>query len=200
MTDCGCQVAGAHSTSERRAITIALVLNAAMFVVGALAGLIAHSSGLLADALDMLSDSLAYAIALIAVNRSREFKRRAAVVSGWLLAALGAGVLFDTTRRALGSAAPEGWIMIGSSVLSLIVNLTVLRMLATFRKGEIHLRASWIFTRADVIANAGVIVAAGLVMALHSRWPDTLIGLAIGAYVIKEAFEILKAAREEGSV
>ena len=197
MSDCGCQVSSAQSTSERRAVTLALVLNATMVVVGVLAGVIARSSGLLADALDMLADSLAYALALVAIHRSHEFKRRAAVVSGWLLAALGASVLFDTTRRAFGSPAPEGWIMIASSMLSLVVNLTVLRMLSAFRKGEVHLRASWIFTRADVIANAGVILAAGLVMVLDSRWPDTVIGLAIGAYVVKEALEILKEARGE---
>ena len=86
--------------------------------------------------------------------------------------------------------------MIGSSTLSLIVNLIVLRMLSAFRKGEVHLRASWIFTRADVVANVGVIIAAALVMGIGSRWPDTIVGVAIGAYVIKEAMEILTEARE----
>ena len=197
MADCGCHVENTQSAPERRAVTIALVLNATMFVVGAVAGLIAHSSGLLADALDMLSDSLAYGIALVAIGRSQLFKRRAATASGAILALLGVGVLIDTIRRALGSAEPIGWIMIGSSTLSLIVNLIVLRMLSGFRKGEVHLRASWIFTRADVVANVGVIIAAALVMSIGSRWPDTIVGLAIGAYVIKEAMEILMESRKE---
>lgn len=197
MTDCGCQVENAQAAPERRAVTVALVLNATMFVVGATAGLIAHSSGLLADALDMLADSMAYAIALVAIGRSVRFKRGAATASGSILAILGAGVMIDTVRRAFGSDEPMGWIMIGSSTLSLIVNLIALRMLSAFREGEVHLRASWIFTRADVVANLGVITAAALVMSLGTRWPDTIIGLAIGSYVIKEALEILSQAREE---
>lgn len=199
MSDCGCHVENAQSAPERRAVTVALVLNATMFVVGSIAGWIAHSSGLLADALDMLSDSFAYAITLVAIGRTAVFKARAATVSGWILAVLGAGVIVDTIRRAFGSEEALGWIMVGSSGLSLIVNMVVLRMLARFRRGEVHLRASWIFTRADVVANVGVILAAVLVLIFHNRWPDTVIGLVIGAYVIKEAFEILKEARESGA-
>ena len=51
-----------------------------------------------------------------------------------------------------------------------------------------------IFTRADVIANVGVIVAALLVIVTASRTPDLVVGLAIGAYVIKVTWEILRDA------
>lgn len=200
MSDCGCHVEEVNSSQERRAITIALALNATMFLVGIVAGLVARSSGLIADALDMLSDSLAYAIALVAVGRSDVFKRNAALASGGLLALLGISVIADTLRRALGDEQPVGWIMVISGTASLIVNASVLRLLAPFRKGEVHLRASWIFTRADVIANIGVITAAILVMLLSSNLPDIVIGLVIGVYVVKEAFEIMREAREkEGS-
>lgn len=199
MTDCGCHVEPTESVEERKAITIALALNFTMFVVGVTAGLIANSSGLLADALDMLSDSLAYIIALVAIGRSGRFKSNAATLSGGILAVLGIGVLIDTVRRALGGEAPLGWIMVASGTASLIVNAIVLRMLAKFREGDVHLRASWIFTRADVIANVGVIIAAVLVMITRSNIPDTVIGLAIGAYVVKEALQILREARAEWS-
>lgn len=197
MSECGCHVEQVTSDEERRIICVALALNAAMFVIGTAAGVLARSSGLLADALDMLSDSCAYAIALVAVGRTAQFKRNAAFSSGVLLALLGIVVLVDTVRRALGDEQPLGWVMIASGAASLIVNATVLQLLAPFRKGEVHLRASWIFTRADVIANLGVIVAALLVIALSSNIPDVVIGIAIGMYVVKEAFEILREVREE---
>lgn len=111
-------------------------------------------------------------------------------------AVLGLGVLLDTGRRALGESEPVGWIMIASASASLVVNLVVLRLLAPFRKGEVHLRASWIFTRADVIANVGVIAAALLVIVTASNIPDLIVGVAIGGYVIKEAIEILRDARD----
>jgi Co/Zn/Cd efflux system component len=100
-------------------------------------------------------------------------------------------------RRVLTGGEPEGWIMFAVATLSLIVNATVLRLLSRYRHGEVHLRASWIFTRADVIANVGVILAGGLVLWTHSRIPDLVIGCAIGLYVLKEAGEILVDARLE---
>lgn len=44
------------------------------------------------------------------------------------------------------------------------------------RDGEVHVRASWIFSRSDVIANAGIIAAGLLVAVTGSRWPDLIVG------------------------
>lgn len=196
MNDCGCHAGEVKTQSERRTIAIALSLNAAMFLIGTIAGLVARSNALLADALDMLADSSAYGIALLAIGRAAAFKRRAAVASGLILATLGVGVIADAVRRALVGVEPDGWIMAVTAFLSLIVNASVLKMLAPYRKGEVHLRAAWIFTRADVIANLGVISAAMLVLATSSSVPDLLVGAAIGLYVLKESSEILREARQ----
>ena len=59
MTDCGCEAPEVRTGEERRALRIALALNAAMAVIGGLAGWIGQSTGLLADALDMLADAAA---------------------------------------------------------------------------------------------------------------------------------------------
>jgi len=60
----------------------------------------------------------------------------------------------------------------------------------------VHLRATWIFTRVDVIANVGVMFSGLLVLLTGSRFPDLVVGGAIGIYVIKEAIEILREAHE----
>jgi len=197
VSDCGCQVQAASTADQRRVLGIALALNATMFVVGTVAGILAQSSGLLADALDMLADASAYTIALLANARPPAFKRRAALASGVILALLGAGVIVDAVRRAVTTSDPEGLAMFAVATLSLIVNAAVLRLLRRYREGEVHLRASWIFTRADVIANLGVIAAGALVLATGSRIPDLVIGCAIGLYVLKEAAEILRNVRAE---
>ena len=198
MSDCGCHHE-AKSAQERRILTIALVLNAAMAVIGGVAGWMGQSTGLLADALDMLSDATAYAIGLAAIGRGARFKANAAWLSGSVLLVLGLGVLLEVGRRVFQGAEPlSGW-MIGTACLSLVVNLTVLRMLAPLKSGEVHLRATWIFTRADVVANVGVVVAGLLVLVLASPYPDYVIGTLIGLYVIKEALEILSDARNARS-
>lgn len=194
MSDCGCHHE-AKNAQERRVLWIALVLNAAMAVIGGIAGWIAHSTGLLADALDMLSDATAYAIGLVAIGRTARLKANAAWLSGSILLVLGIGVLVEVGRRVLQGAEPlSGW-MIGTALLSLVVNVIVLRMLSPLKSGEVHLRATWLFTRADVVANIGVILAGVLVWWLANPYPDYVIGTLIGLYVIKEAIEILRDAR-----
>ena len=194
MSDCGCHHE-AKNAQERRVLWIALVLNAAMAVIGGIAGWIAHSTGLLADALDMLSDATAYAIGLVAIGRTARFKANAAWLSGSILLVLGIGVLVEVGRRVLQGAEPlSGW-MIGTALLSLVVNVIVLRMLSPLKSGEVPLRATWLFTRADVVANIGVIRAGVLGWWLANPYPDYVIGTLIGLYLIKEAIEILRDAR-----
>lgn len=197
MTDCGCGAPEVKTAEERRILRLALGLNAAMAVIGGLAGWIGQSTGLLADALDMLADAAAYSIALLAIGRTALFKIRAATLSGTILLVLGIGILFEVGRRLIYGAEPLSEWMIGTALLSLIVNLTVLRLLAPMKSGEVHLRATWLFTRADVVANLGVILAGLLVLWLRVPYPDFVIGTLIGLYVIKEAIEILRDARSE---
>jgi cation diffusion facilitator family transporter len=185
-----------ETEAQQRVLRIALALNATMFVVGLVAGLLGQSSGLIADSLDMLADASAYAIALGAVGRSGRFKAGSATLSGVLLLLLGVGVLFDVGRRALLGSQPESLVMIAVAFVSFLVNATVLRMLGRYREGEVHLRATWLFTRVDVIANVGVMLSGLLVLLTRSRFPDLVVGGAIGIYVIKEAIEILGEARE----
>jgi cation diffusion facilitator family transporter len=194
MSVCGCHVEVTEHPKQRRTLWIALGLNALMAVIGAVVGWVAQSTGVLADALDMLSDATAYAIGLAAIGRGATFKRRAAQTSGGLLLVLGLGIVVEALRRGVMGSEPVGGWMLLAAGLSLGVNLTVLRLLRPFQHGEVHLRATWIFTRADVVANLGVLIAAGLVMATQSRFPDLIVGAAIGAYVVKEAIEILRDA------
>ncbi len=194
MSDCGCHHE-AKTAQEQRILLIALALNAAMAVIGGAAGWIAESAGLLADALDMLSDATAYAIGLVAIGRTARFKANAALLSGSVLLLLGLGVLVEVGRRIFYGAEPlSGW-MISTALLSLVVNFIVVRMLAPLKYAEVHLRATWLFTRADVVANIGVILAGALVLGLGSPYPDFIIGALIGLYVIKEAVGILGDAR-----
>ncbi len=195
MADCGCGPTAAETAAQRRVLWIALALNAAMFVVETTAGVLGNSTGLIADGLDMLADASAYAVGLLAVGRSGLFKANAARASGVLLLILGIGVLFDVARRIVSGEPPEGSWMIGIAFVALVVNATVLRLLSQQRSEEVHMRATWIFTRADVVANIAVILSGAAVLLTGWRYVDLIVGAAIGLYVIKEAAEILREAK-----
>lgn len=200
MNSCDCGEVGrsaeALTAEQRRVLRIALALNATMFVVELAGGVLGDSSGLVADSLDMLADASAYSIGLVAMGRGARFKVRAATLSGSLLLALGLGTVASACYKLIHGSDPESLVMVATSALALFVNATVLKLLAKHRSGEVHLRATWIFTRADVVANLGVIMAGVFVLLVKSRVPDLLVGFAIGLYVMKEAVEILREARE----
>jgi cation diffusion facilitator family transporter len=195
---CECQPATA--ITDKKILIIALILNFIMFVIGLIAGIIAQSTGLIADSLDMLTDASAYSLALLAIGRSVRFKETSALVSGSFVFILGIAVLIDVGRRALLGSAPESAIIITIACISLLVNGVVLYLLRRFRDGEIHLHATWIFTRADVIANLGVILSGVLIVFTKSPYPDLIVGFAIALYIIKEAFEIFGVYRASQTI
>jgi Co/Zn/Cd efflux system component len=70
-------------------------------------------------------------------------------------------------------------------------NVTCMALLAKYRDGGAHMRASWIFSINDVLANLGVIVAGALVAWTGSNLPDLVIGTLIGLLVLNGARRIL---------
>jgi Co/Zn/Cd efflux system component len=193
ISDCGCELEEADAL-ERRTLWTLLAINASMFVVEAVAGWLGESTGLLADSLDMLADATVYGIGLYAVGRPLIAKARAAFASGVMQIVLGIGVLGDVARRLLVGSDPISALMIAVGAVALLANVTSLLLIAKHRQGGVHMRASWIFSKNDVIANLGIILSGALVIVLDSRFPDLVIGAAIATIVIRGGFEILREA------
>lgn len=177
---------------ERRTLYLLLAINAFMFVVEQAAGWVAASAGLLADSLDMLADAAVYGIALYAVGRSMHLKRTAAHISGWLQLALALGALAEVVRRFVFGSEPEPGYMMAVAFAALIANVACMALISRHREGGIHMKASWIFSTNDVIANVGVIVAGALVAWSGSRLPDLVVGAVIAAVVASGAVRILR--------
>src|SRR3546814_7762008 len=81
--------------------------------------------------------------------------------------------------RALSAVAPEADLMGGLVLAALIVNVTSALVLSRFREGDANVRAVWLFSRNDALANVAVIVAAGLVAWTDSAWPDLAVASVI---------------------
>lgn len=193
---CECSDVSIKTAEERSTLRVALGLNAAMFVIGIVSGYLADSTGMMSDALDMATDAVAYALALMAVSRGEAFKRNSARWSGAVLIFLGGAIVVEVIRRWVVGSNPVGPAMMAYSAISFAVNLYVLTRLAKYRKGEVHLRASYICTRADVIANLAVFLSGAVVALTGYGLVDLVVGFCIGVYVLKEALEILREASE----
>jgi Co/Zn/Cd efflux system component len=194
MSDCGCGIEQAEQL-ERTTLTYLLLINGAMFVVEAVFGVIAQSTGLIADSLDMLADAAVYGISLYVVGKGIARQANAAAVSGLLQIVLGVGVLIDVVRRYFLGSEPESILIMSVGLVALAANITCLMLISKHRDSGVHMRASWIFSTNDVIANVGVIVSGALVWWLGSRYPDLLVGAVIATVVVRGGAKILQEAR-----
>jgi cation diffusion facilitator family transporter len=196
MSDCGCEIE-IKDQSQRGVLIWLLSINLGMFFLEIVVGWYAESTALIADALDMLADAIVYGISLYAVGRSAHHKVKAALVSGYFQGVLGLTVLIDIGRRIILGSEPESFFMMGMGCLALIANVICLLLIQKHKNGEVHMRASWIFSTNDVIANLGVIVGGLLVWKLGVRWPDIIIGMIISMVILRGAWLIVKDARSE---
>lgn len=196
MADCGCEIE-AKSKEESRVLVILLCINALMFVAEITFGIISDSTALIADSLDMLADATVYAIGLYAVGRPVLVKIRAAYISGIFQIILGVLVAVDILRRLIWGSEPESILMISVGIVALIANTICLMLISKHKEGEVHMRASWIFSKNDVIANLGIIIGGGLVYLSDSRLPDLVVGIAITIIVIRGGIVILKDVSNE---
>jgi cation diffusion facilitator family transporter len=182
----------ADHENEAKILRILLILNGSMFVIELMLGLYAQSMGLISDSLDMLADAIVYGLSLYAVGKAISQKHRAAKFSGYFQMILSLGVLVEAVRRFFYGSEALGSLMIGVSLLALLVNVACLALISKHKDGEVHMKASWIFSANDVIANLGVIVAGGLVMLTGSSIPDLVIGVIVSLIVFKGSLTILK--------
>jgi cation diffusion facilitator family transporter len=186
----GCEVA-ALRVRHARVLWIVLCVNAAMFVVEGLAGLMAHSTALLADSLDMLGDALVYGFSLFVLERSVRWQAGAATTKGFFMLAFGLGVLAEAAFKVIHPVMPSAETMGVVGTLALGANAACFGLLHRHRADNLNMSSTWLCSRNDLLANGAVLFAAGLCYGLGSRWPDVFVGALIAGLFLRSSFSVL---------
>jgi cation diffusion facilitator family transporter len=177
-----------------RVLWIVLAINALMFLVEGWAGLLAHSTSLLADALDMLGDALVYGFSLFVLARSARWQAGAALAKGGFMLAFGLGVLGEALYKMFHPVMPDVGTMGVIGGIALAANLVCFFLLYRHRDDNLNMSSTWLCSRNDLIANVGVLIAAGGSYVLVSRWPDIVVGGIIASLFLSSAFSVLGQA------
>jgi len=111
---------------------------------------------------------------------------------------LGLGLLLEVVRRAFAEVIQMERIAI--SAVALLVYIFVLRLCSRHRNVEVHFILAWSFTRVGVVAIAVMILTGLAVSSAVPGYFALVVRAAIGAYVIREAFEIISEAQQAGRV
>ena len=149
-----------HGPRWRRVLWIALVANAAMFVVEMITGMAADSRSLQADALDFFGDAANYAISLSVAGMALAWRAKAALVKVATMLGFGIWVIGYAIYGLIAGADPEPATMGLVGTLALATNVIVALMLFRFREGDANMRSVWICSRNDAIGNIAVLGAA----------------------------------------
>jgi Co/Zn/Cd efflux system component len=194
---CSAPEPGGADPGWRRALWIALGVNAGMFLMEIAAGVAAGSASLQADALDFLGDAANYAISLGVAGMALAWRTRAALAKGLSLAVLAVWVLGGTVWHALAGTLPSAGTMGVVGVLALAANAGVALMLYRWRGGDANMRSVWICSRNDAIGNVAVVLAALGVFGTGTGWPDIIVASVMAALGLSGGWQIVRQAVAE---
>jgi Co/Zn/Cd efflux system component len=194
---CAPKVSPLASPAYRRALWIALGVNASMFVVEVVAGVAAGSVSLQADALDFLGDSANYGLSLSVLTMALAWRARAALLKGATMGLFGLWVAGVAIANAVAGTVPDAPTMGVIGVLALCANVGVAVLLYQFRNGDANMRSVWLCTRNDAIGNVAVMVAAVGVFGTQTGWPDIAVAAVMASLALSAAFQVIRSALRE---
>lgn len=191
---------GHAGAAQRRRLAVAVVLIGGFFVVELVAGLLSGSLALLSDAGHMAADvvtlSAALAATVLAARPSRDGRRTfgnyrlevfAALLAVLIMLVVAVAVTLGGIRRLGAPVEVDTAPMLVVGVLGLAVNLVVLRMLRDGAGESLNVKGAYLEVLGDTLGSVGVIVAAVLIRATGASVIDTVVALAVGAFIAVRA-------------
>lgn len=192
-----CEPNAASDPRYRRALWIALVVNAGMFAVEFVGGTWTGSTSVLADSVDFFGDAANYGVSLLVLGMASHWRSRAALLKALCMGAFGVFVLGKTAWSISTGTVPQPAAMGIIGALALVANLSVAGLLYAYRSGDANMRSVWLCTRNDAIGNVAVMLAAAGVFGTQSGWPDWIVAALMGALALSAAISVLRHARDE---
>lgn len=187
----------ANPARYRRVLWIALLVNAAMFVVEAVAGATSGSLSLLADAIDFAGDALNYGVSLAVLAAALAWRARAAMLKALAMVGFGLFVLLRALWSLWSGTVPDPATMGVVATLALVSNVSVAWMLYAYREGDANMRSVWLCSRNDAIGNLAVMAAALGVFGTGRAWPDLGVAVLMAALALQGGWQVGRQARAE---
>lgn len=202
MADSCCESACGSETARadprwRRVLWVALIVNAAMFLVEMAAGGAADSRALQADALDFLGDAANYAVSLAVVGAALVWRARAALLKSLFMLGFAGWVLASAVLAFVNGTTPDPATMGAIGALALAANAGVALLLYRYRTGDANMRSVWICSRNDAIGNVAVMLAAFGVFGTGSAWPDLIVATIMATLALTGGIQVLRQAVTE---
>ena len=195
---------GQVRAGHERKLWMALGLTGSFMIAEVIGAFVTGSLALLSDAAHMMTDALALAISLVAIQvgkRAADRKRTfgyarfeilAAAFNALLLFVVAFYILFEAWQRLSAPAQIQSTGMLVIAVLGLVVNLISMRLLASASAESLNVKGAYLEVWSDMLGSIGVIVAALVIMYTGWGWVDSLVAAAIGFWVLPRTWTLLR--------
>lgn len=195
-----------HSFAQTNSTRLkwALLLTGSFLVAEVVGGILTGSLALISDAAHMLTDAVALAIALAAINIARRptndrltygyhrFEILAAAFNAFLLFGVAFYILYAAYERLNQPAEIQSVGMLVIAVLGLLVNLASMRLLAPAQGNSLNVKGAYLEVWSDMLGSLGVIVAAIVIRFTGWAWVDSLVAVLIGFWVLPRTWILLR--------
>ncbi|MFK3794021.1 cation diffusion facilitator family transporter [Pseudomonas piscis] len=195
---------GQVRAGHERKLWMALGLTGSFMIAEVIGAFVTGSLALLSDAAHMLTDTLALAISLVAIQVAKRpadrkrtfgyarFEILAAAFNALLLFVVAFYILFEAWQRLQAPPEIQSTGMLVIAVLGLIVNLISLSLLASGSSQSLNVKGAYLEVWSDMLGSLGVILAALVIMYTGWGWVDSLVAAAIGLWVLPRTWTLLR--------
>jgi cobalt-zinc-cadmium efflux system protein len=190
--------------SDRRALTLALVLVLALMAGEVVAGMIGHSLALLADAGHLLTDAAALGFALVAATMAARpaagrwtfgysrLEILAAQANGITLGLIALWVVWSAVHRLLDPHVVRGGLVLAVALAGVAVSLVASLLLARASRESLNIRGAFLHVLTDVAAFGAAALAGGLILATGWDRFDPIASIAVAALMLWSSAQLLR--------
>jgi cobalt-zinc-cadmium efflux system protein len=195
---------GVDRSLQRRALWVALGLNASYMVVEVVGGVVFNSLALLADAAHMMSDVVGLGIALFAQGLlSRPASPRhtyglqrsevlGALANGVALLAVVGWICFEALRRIANPVTIEGGGLLIVATIGLLINVGSAVILLRAQGRSLNMRAAFLHMASDAAGSVAVIAAGVGVLIWDVTWVDPVASFVVALLVLWATWSLLR--------
>ncbi len=193
-----------HNYFKEKNLIIIMVLNFIITLVELVGGLLSGSLSLLSDSLHNFSDGISVIVCFIAIRLSKRentlkntfgYKRveiLAALFNSSFLIIISFFLFKEAYLRIQHPQNIESKIMITVALVGLAANTISVFLLKPGSKDNMNIRSAYIHLFSDSLSSLGVIIGGILIYYFNINIIDPILTFIIGAYILKEGFDILK--------
>ena len=193
-----------HNHFKEENLIIIMVLDFIITLVELIGGLLSGSLSLLSDSLHNFSDGISVIVTFIALRLSKRentqkntfgYKRAeilAALFNSSFLIIISFFLFKEAYLRIQHPQNIESKIMITVALVGLAANTISVFLLKSGSKDNINIRSAYVHLFSDSLSSLGVIIGGILIYYFNITIIDPILTFIIGAYVLKEGFDILK--------